>query len=502
MAMRRILGGAGGNEEVLRLRFKNEGEQELRKAQQALKRVEAEQKELNEAFERGAVHADRYKERMKELTQEQNRYASAVERRAKAERSLPKAGGPFYAGRAVASAAQGGSAMGIANNLFFAARSAGGVGALAKDLAKLPIALAGVAASAPLATTAIIATGGALLAVNEGLKAAELSWSDFGRVMANTGPIRGATEAATGLVQVLGETSVGQAGATVWDGFKTIVHETANITLGWDDATEAAKRFNEEQRQAARLAEEVARGVQAAGKVLSSDQHAAQEGGARFASMLAELGGAGGVGGTLGGLAVGHDDASRQKDLDGLFADFGLAQGGDTKAAERILARLGARGHDVDAMRGFAFGPEADMDPSRMVGPTRETMAEQQALLAQDQKDRDDFITAQIEGDKAWREFDAKQEAEQQAASDRLASDQAADELDRLALARLQLDGMGGGLAAPGVFDAGSFAQQVQAGGGADPLDLLKEAVDQRTSMLKQLELQTRILERSGRLGA
>jgi uncharacterized protein YukE len=499
MAMRRILGGGGGNEEVLRIRFKNEGDQELRKAQKALKAIEAEQKELNEAFERGAVHSSRYKERMKELTQEQNRYASAIERTVKAEKAMPKAGGPFYAGRAIASAAQGGSAMGIANNLFFASRSAGGVGALAKDIAKLPVALAGVAAAAPLATTAIVATGGALLLINKGLKDAELGWSDLGRVMANTTPVKAAGNVLSDFRDAVAGTQTGQDLAGIWNGIGSIVHDTANLALGWDDATAAAKRYNDEQERLAAMAERAEKAIAKGQQIVVGEQAKAHEAGGRFGEAFASRGGVKGFEGVMEQL-IKSDDKAAAANNRRMFGDlFDKASRGDEAAAQALVNAMGAAGIDTTGMLDFAFGDTFDADPSREVGPTRAMMTEG---IARDAADQEDFLNAQIEGDKAWRAFDAKAEADAVKAAERLASDQDAEILDQFALARMQLDKMGPGLSAPGVFDAGSFAQQVQAGGAANPVDLLKDQLEMAEKSYNEQKIQTRILERAGRLGA
>lgn len=570
MSMNRIMGGGGADEEIISLRFKSSGDAELKKAQAGLARIEAEVKDLNAAYDRGAVHADRYRERLKELTAEQERYARA----AKEAQRLPGSSSAFYAARAGREAMRG-NMMGAANNAFFAARSAGGVGGLVKQFGQLAIAgpgaLAAIAAAAPVATTALVATGGALIAINQGLKSAELGWGDLTTVITNTGPWKAASEAISGTFTMVADSDVGLTVDYLYDGMKGIVNETANLAFGWDDATEATRRYNDEQAKAAEWTAKAAKGVEAFAKVQTDAEKKAKDQGAEFGKAFKD---AGGPEALLSGMSeieikensdLSEDEKvlrlkRRAEERERINALTGEALGGSTHAARQLIDLAEGRGLDARALRG-AFGSQS----VEVVGPDRKVMEE--GLKAQSKRDAEtDRLNAEAaKADEEARKvaiqtgFEANPGLEAEARrslldmigggmsaedaagttrefmQDRLvaggtpekfakeasrefvsgildtergkavaaATDPAVLRMEQLGLMRSQLGlaemMQGGPTPPPGVFDAGSFAQSVQASGKAnDPVEQLKKMIGIQEAGIKLQEDIKRILERKG----
>lgn len=301
------------------------------------------------------------------------------------------------------------------NNAMFLAQMSGGPKQLAldlKDLAVVGARTAGgwlkavpglfttLATAAAGGSAAVIAGGVAMVgaavggvALHKGLKDAGLGWSDLGSVLSNTTLVQGAADTMEGFGNVvaetwdaLGDTAVGSAVDGVWDGLKSVVHETANLTLGWDQATEAAKRHKEITEEGAKAAAEWAKKVAEAEAglrgVKSEEQKRVAEAGAALVQGLADEGGKAGLEGSIkriAGLGL-FDENGAAVDAERLRVELNAARGGDESAMGRVRN----------------WSRMAGLDPDRAARD-----AETDMLNAEGRKN-----------EQAWRDEQAKQEAE------------------------------------------------------------------------------------------
>lgn len=279
------------------------------------------------------------------------------------------------------------------NNAMFLAQQSGGVKELGQDLKALAgvgVATAGgwlkavpglftqLATAAAGGSVAVIGAGVAIagaavggVALHKGLKDAGLGWSDLGAVLSNTTIVQGAGavveelgSAVTSTWEALGNTAAGEAVDGVWDGLKNIVHETANATMGWDAATEAAKRHKEITEEGAKAAADWAKKVAEANAGLkgikSEDQKKAAEEGSALVQDLADLGGKDGLEGTrkrMASLGL-FDENGAAVDDDRLKVEMNAAKNGDEAAMGRLRNWGRMAGIDVE---GPARRREADM---------------------------------------------------------------------------------------------------------------------------------------------
>lgn len=261
------------------------------------------------------------------------------------------------------------------NNLVTLAQMRGGVGNLTRDYATLGregvASIGRLAAAHPVGTAAIAAAGVALLGLNKGLKDAELGWGDLADVVANTTPWLAAQEAITGVWDTLANTAAGEAVDTVWDGLKAVVHEAANLALGWDAATAAARAHNDEAAAAAGAVAQAELARARLARFQSPEQAEAAAGGKRFGEELAELGGAGGIEAIINRLAGararhGAEDQVTRGDTTltrrewarvDVTNQVAAAAAGNSVAAGELLAQLSAQGFDTSELAG-AFGPQ------------------------------------------------------------------------------------------------------------------------------------------------
>lgn len=574
------------SDEILRIRMVTEGTERVKQLQAMLAQNGAAVARLKAEFKAGSVEITEFiaKEQMlaaqaSKVTREIDKQAAAMARASRHQSGKLSVNDRSVMGFGTAQiiqdvASTGNPAHGI-NNLLFMAQMQGGVRNLGRAYATMGKESAGwlakMAVGHPLITAAIAATAGGLVVLNKGLKDAKLSWSDLDTVIANTKPWQVASEAIAGTAQTIGELenkgaiigtvlagpvggALGAAIESNWDGIRNIVHETANLTLGWDDATEAARRHNEEVAKAAGWAQQAAEGAKEAAKIKSGEQRAAAEAGERFGQALADAGG-------VGQLVTGATDERRAEDRERLDALSGLAIGGNANAADQLADLFEGRGLDSRALRG-AFGPGASRDT--IAGPDRKVLeeglkysAEMDKLRAESDKAIGEARKISVEAafggitgldarvdegilgrlrsggnlDSAmtsvadnlaseletsgglpteWAAEEAKRYVEERAKAlkDQAASeamDPAALRLEQLGLMGSQLglaEMMRGPSVAPGVFDAGSFARSVQSGGADDPAKLLKEQIAIEQAGIKLQQDIKRILERGGLLGA
>lgn len=461
-------------------------------------------------------------------------------------------------------ASTGNPAHGI-NNILFMAEMQGGLGNLARGYATLgkeaATGLGKLVTAHPLATAAIAATGAGLLVLDKGLKDAELGWSDLGTVVANTGPWMAASEAISGTVDIVGETGLGRALGAAVDGITDLVHTTADYVFGWDAATEAAREHNAELARVAEMTANAAKARESYGKTLSTEQQAKKGRGEAIAQEIANLGGAGGAAGLVESLATGEGDR-RNKDIVRLWDMLGRAGQGDARAAEDLARLAEGRGMDARGLRAAMAGASA---PEQM-GPSRQDAALLQAEQRQRddaEKAREaarDELAALTEADDAENLAAYKQKkAENRRKADDIAGTllggnlgesiyagrateedvadalraagydegtisrrsgqilesanrQAGEDIRRRALeggmteeqARLALraEALGPATGQVGTFDAGSFVQQVQAGGAKDPAELMKAANEKSDRQIRILDEINRELRNGGRLGA
>jgi hypothetical protein len=403
----------------------------------------------------------------------------------------------FGTAQAIQDVASTGNPAHAVNNLLFMAQMTGGVKNLGQAYATMgkeaASGLARLATGHPIAAAAIAATTGGLVLLDKGLKDANLSWSDLDTVIANTAPWQAATEAISGTVDVLGETGLGKAVASAWDGLGNLIHSTADLALGWDSATEAARQHNEELARTAARMEAAAKAQQEFTKILSPEQQADDARGKQFGQALADLGGEGGAAGLIGQLATGEGER-RQEDLSRLWEIAGRAEGGDDRGMTDLIRLAEGRGLDtttlVNARAGVVNAPAAEYGPDRAVMEAG-LEAEADAAEAEKQavKDRLDRAAEQFELDQRpdeWGELLAEDDAKAEKARQR-------------ALAGLMVDPIMRGAS---TFDAGSFVQQVQAGGAKDPAAQMEKLIGQGDRQTRLLDDIVRELRTGGRLGA
>jgi hypothetical protein len=234
-------------------------------------------------------------------------------------------------------------------------------------------------ATAALGTMAVVA-GGAFLVINSGLKQAQLGWSDFGDVVGNLAPITAASEAFAGFYETSGLN-------TVVDATGRWIHNLANVTLGWDNATAAVKAHNEQLAQVGQKMRDAAEAQKTLAKYQSAEQEQTEERGKKMAQSLAEMGGAGGASGlateiaqqSLGGRfgeivkddpykdekgKTKYRDISRgAKEIERLMVLMGKVEKGDTHAAGTLrqdLAGLKRKPNlgSFDQGRGYEHGSD------------------------------------------------------------------------------------------------------------------------------------------------
>lgn len=246
------------------------------------------------------------------------------------------------------------------NNVMFMAQQSGGIKELGKDLKEFTVVAAAAAAGGIKSLPSLIASagtaavaggvalaglGGVLLVTHKGLKDAGLGWSDFMDVMANSKPVQGAVasvemlgDVAVSTWEILEATPIGAiAGST-----KEAAHWAANLTLGWDAATEAVKRNKEITEEGAKAAADWAEKLKQAAAELkgvqSEEQKTNAQKGAELIQDLANMGGAKGLEGTIAKIAaLGMvDEAGAPVDAERLRVDMAAAKRGDADAMGRV----------------------------------------------------------------------------------------------------------------------------------------------------------------------
>lgn len=281
-------------EDRIRLRV----EEDSRAVEEARRRVGALKGELNElqgAMDRGVIGGERYRA-------EWDRISAAI-RRAQQEASKPLpvprpptgnlreqlARNAFPLANIGQDVAQGGPASAI-NNLL-QPQTVKGIAELGKSLLFNP-ATAGI----------IVGLGGAFVVLDQGLKSAQLSWSDLDDVVANLGPFRAFKETFAGLGQWLAPVADGIS--DVYDAVAGGVNWLADTTVGWNEATEAAKAHREEVERTNAVMAEYAEATKKLKGFKSDDQQDREAKGRAMGQALADMGGAGGIDAVVDKLAA------------------------------------------------------------------------------------------------------------------------------------------------------------------------------------------------------
>jgi hypothetical protein len=261
------------------------------------------------------------------------------------------------------------------NNLVFMAQQSGGIKELGKDAAAFGVTAAAAFKGIPALIAANAAplamVGGALgvvtlaaYALDKGLKDAGLGWSDFTTVLGNLAPVEAAGNAVVGTWEVLKDSAVGSAVDAVWGSLKNIVHETANVAVGWDDATEATRRHKEELAAVEANVKRIAEAEKELQGVRSKEQKEAADRGTKFAQAAADLGGKGGLDevaqkvGALGMSEAGGAPITKEE-FKALLND---ARKGDVEAQNKVTALTKMAGYDVTGMKDAQVGRDREKE--------------------------------------------------------------------------------------------------------------------------------------------
>lgn len=221
----------GVQEEIFRLRYQAIGKQEVAQADKGLQALAVRVANLKREFDAGRISLQRYEAALLSAQRRAETFQAARSKWSQ-QSGDDRRGARARTGFALANIAQdlpyGGTA--VINNLIQPQ--------IWKDLAASigggRLALAG------FGTTAV-AVGAGLVTINAGLKKANLEWSDFGSVVGNTAPVRGAKEA----INDLGETIRHTIGQDNLDTFDTWLGDLAEYAVGWRTATKAVKEHKD-----------------------------------------------------------------------------------------------------------------------------------------------------------------------------------------------------------------------------------------------------------------
>lgn len=310
--------------------------------------------------------------------------------------------------------AQGGPASAV-NNLI----------ALAGDPKIMALGAEFIAAAGGAAVLgpAIVGVGSALaglfVVIDQGLKGADLKWSDFATVVGNTAPITATTEAFEGLAEVAKDLGITKAIDTAWDATGNLINAVAQVALGWNDATAATKAQNGEIERSTGSALEYVAALKMAASIRSDEQKKAAEIGKNVGEQLANLGGAGGLGAVASRLAEkatakGADDKIKVPTIgkDGkpgdpeeitrrelarrdALTDLAKAAGGDTAALGRLMPKLKNAGFDLADVKAAAGG--RDLDDEDKAGARGLKKADADAKQAAEKQQREhDRRTAEL----------------------------------------------------------------------------------------------------------
>lgn len=339
-------------EEILRLKYETAGKQEVASAQAGLAKLEARVESLKKAYKSASLSQSAYVASLEQTAQAAARYQATIDR-------WQGAMGGMGGGSGGRRGALGRSAFNVANISQDIAQ-AGPYAAinnllqpyLWKDFAA---AVGGGKAALAGFGTAAVAVGAAFMTIDQGLKKAKLSWSDFGAVLGNLQPIEAAGEAIQGLGVMITDTLGGQEGVNAIDKW---LGDLAEYTLGWRTATEAVRQHKDALAQA-KVAEEQFRQNQA--KFVGADQQAQREAGQRFGTELAGMGGQGGleeikkrIGGTKGQI--------------GAAILINEAIGGNRKSQDKLMALLKSMGMDTMGLEAARdLGPRAAPEEGGMM---------------------------------------------------------------------------------------------------------------------------------------
>lgn len=284
---------------------------------------------------------------------------------------------------------QGGPASGINNILGLAGNNS------ARALGAEWLAAAGGigAVAAGLATVAVVA-GTAFLAIDHGLKQAQLDWSDFDEVLSNLTPIKATGEALSGVVEILTESGAIDAAQTLVSALFPIVEPLKigaglldEYIVGWSSATEAARQHKAEVDRTIQSMREYIEAEKGLKGVQSSQQEESSKRGKLVADQVADLGGADGWKAVVDKLAedatrTGGNDmvdvpvldkegkptgktrqvTRREKARQDITSDLYKATQGDKDAQGRVRDRLKGAGYDLKDFDAAAAGRDLDKE--------------------------------------------------------------------------------------------------------------------------------------------
>lgn len=353
---------------------------------------------VNRAAEREIAAAERVAERKRQAIRKQMEAAEASYRRGVsglgggAFDDLPSVGGGGGGGRGGA----GGRAAGrgaLSRSVFaglnmaqdFEAAGMRGITnnliqpTLWKDMATAAgagrVALAGFG-------TAAVAVGGAFLAIDNGLRQANLGWGDFLSVVGNLAPVEAAGQAIGGVKVVIDEFF----GVDVGGQLNTWAGDLAEWAVGWRSATEAVKLHNEAVAEAEGIAKKFA-GVS---QRFQSDQQKAQGSqGERFGSALANAGGSGGLAGIVAKLGGTKGASSIQ-------AMINSPTEGNTASQGKLIGLMNSAGLDTTDLANIRGGGQTRTDKALDIlkeggvggGSTRQPVDTRVAGYASDLQER------------------------------------------------------------------------------------------------------------------
>lgn len=333
-----------------------------------------------------------------------------------ADRAAAKAQLGLAGANILQDAIQGGAGSTINNFLGLAGN--GKIRALGAEFLEAAGGVAGLASKLTVAGGAALVLFGTL---DTALKKAKLDWSDLDDVGINLAPIKALTETAVGLGEVLKQTGIGEVFDSAWKAGESLVGTVADVTLGWSDATDAARRHKEEVQQQVKAAQDYANAVKSLASVRSDEQDEAAKRGKLVGKEIAELGGAGGYGAVADRLAKlatakGGDEkvkvqsvnakgeveeeeiTKREKRRRELIADIGAAALGDTAALDRLKPLLRGAGYNIGGVEVAASGIDRKAD---------EKALDKADAKADAKKSRDDERDAKEQ----QREFERRSEA-------------------------------------------------------------------------------------------
>lgn len=281
---------------------------------------------------------------------------------------------------------QGGPASGINNIL--GALGNGKIRALAGEFVEAAGGATGLASKLGAIGAAALT---AFELVDAGLKSAKLEWSDLDDLAANTAPLQATKETLVGIGEIMGQLAKDYHLDAAFEGATGAatgyLHSLAEAVLGWDEATEAARRHKEEVARGVQAARDYIGAVKALASFRSDEQEEKTKRGKLVGEQLADLGKEGGIDAVIDKLArqataKGGDDkvdwynldekgqptgepekiTRREKARRELTSDFGKAAQGDAAALDRLRPQLGRAGYDTGKLDAAAQGRDVDKE--------------------------------------------------------------------------------------------------------------------------------------------